>query len=134
MALHLLERLTKLLSDQNPHFPTNFSLGKAYIYIRETGIKHLTPWEFVSDSEFKDKYVGIRNRFPLKNYIPFAFRSDSDDVAVWMQGNDSQKVFIIHDYCDDGFEMRKEYKNIWEWLRGAVDEMIDFAQAEIKFG
>ena len=37
-----------------------------------------------------------------------------------------EKVQIIHDFASEGYEQRNEYNDFWDWLKDAIDEMIEF--------
>lgn len=36
-----------------------------------------------------------------------------------------EKVQIIHDFASEGYEQRNEYNDFWDWLKDAINEMIE---------
>ena len=81
-------------------------------------------WYFIPDTQLQDRYEGMKKRYPDREYIPFARRDDCDDIACFEKGQ-GEKVYIIHDFADEGYEERKRYENIWSWVRDAMEELIN---------
>ena len=89
-------------------------------------------WYILDKESFFERYKGLKERYPTRMLIPFARRGDCDDVACF-EVNKPDKVEIIHDFASAGFEQRKEYSNFWEWLKSAIDKMIEFNEEEFKY-
>lgn len=68
---------------------------------------------------------GVTERYPNRKLIPFARRDDNDDIACF-EVEKGEKVQIIHDFASEGYEQRNEYNDFWDWLKDAIDEMIEF--------
>ena len=68
---------------------------------------------------------GVTERYPNRKLIPFARRDDNDDIACF-EVEEGEKVQIIHDFASEGYEQRNEYNDFWDWLKDAIDEMIEF--------
>ena len=88
------------------------------------GNMDFTPWHILLPDSVKEEYEGLKERYPNRTLVPFAKRQDNDDVACWEK--DIPKVQIIHDYASPGWEQRKIFNNFDEWLRSAIDEMLQF--------
>jgi len=69
--------------------------------------------------------AGLKERFPARDLFPFALRTDSDDVACWERGN-LDRVIIVHDFADPGWEQVAVFETFWEWLRSAIEDFIAF--------
>ena len=72
-----------------------------------------------------NRLKGVTERYPNRKLIPFARRDDNDDIACFEVGK-GEKVQIIHDFASEGYEQRNEYNDFWDWLKDAIDEMIEF--------
>ena len=72
----------------------------------------------------RDRFLGLRNRYPDRLLVPFAVRQDNDDVACWDidQGN----VAVVHDFASPGWERRGEFPGFYDWLRQAIEDLIEF--------
>lgn len=81
-------------------------------------------WYLMDAKQVRMRICGLQNRYPLRKLIPFARRDDCDDIACFEIGSKNE-VQIIHDFASAGYEQRTEYSRFWEWLRAAVDEMIE---------
>lgn len=75
------------------------------------------------DEHLDIRISGLIKRFPERKLVPFARRYNNDDIACFEVG-EGEKVFIIHDFSSPGWERRREYDNIWLWLKDAVDELV----------
>ncbi|MDE6657473.1 MAG: hypothetical protein K2J88_02685, partial [Oscillospiraceae bacterium] len=63
-------------------------------------------------------------RYSNRNLIPFARRSDCDNIACFEVGA-GEKVFIIHDFSSSGFEQESEFEDFKSWFLDAIAEMIE---------
>jgi hypothetical protein len=102
-----------------------FSPSDDYIRFAEFGIKHLEPWKWLDGDRFDFRLSGLRHRYPSRNLLPFAERQDCDDVACW-EGFNSDRVVIIHDYAEAGWESKASFVSWREWLHQALDDCLDF--------
>ena len=76
---------------------------------------------FLEDSEI-DKWSTTLNKMYTDTVkVPFARRCDNDDFYCYEIGND-HKIITIHAYASPGYERRKEYRNIFDWMRFVIDE------------
>ena len=69
----------------------------------------------------RDRVVGQYG----KNYAPFAYRQDNDDVAC-IEPGDPAKVLIVHDFASSGWQERQRFDSFWDWYRSAIEDMIAF--------
>ena len=87
--------------------PPDFEYPPEFIRVVELGLTNLEPWWIVQGQLLRDRFQGLRKRYPDRNLILFAVRQDNDDVACWdiEQGN----VAVVHDFSSSGFERRGEF-------------------------
>ena len=112
--------------------PNNFVYPKAIYKLLELNITDFDVWYFMDKESVKIRIEGFRERYPERNLIPFARRGDCDDVACFEIGK-GEKVFIVHDFASSGWEQRKIYENVWEWLKEVIDTMIEFELIEEQY-
>ena len=79
-----------------------------------------------------ERLKGLQKRYPNRKLIPFARRDDCDDIDCFEVGNTELegRVFIVHDYASPGWEFREVLESIWEWVKYAVDIMVEFELIE----
>ncbi|WP_427891562.1 hypothetical protein ACQHIV_03440 [Kribbella sp. GL6] len=70
------------------------------------------------------RYNGLAARYPGRQLVPFARRQDNDDVACWHAG--APEVLIIHDFDTSDRAVRETLPSFYDWLRRAVDDLIEF--------
>lgn len=104
--------------------PMGFEYPQAIKKIVELNLTNFEVWHFFDKDSAKTRRDGLAKRYPQRSLIPFARRDDNDDIACFENGMNDQ-VFIIHDFSSPGYEQRETYKTIWDWLRFAIDVMIE---------
>jgi hypothetical protein len=109
----------------NERLPQWFKYPDEFIKIVDLGIVNLKPWYIMEGDTLVQKTIGINQRFPKLELVPFAKRDDNDDVACWSKNNPSQ-VVVVHDFSEDGWENVETYGIFWDWFKTAVDAMIEF--------
>lgn len=109
-------------------FP-GFKYPKAFLKTIELNLIDFDIWYIMDEKQVALRINGLRKRYPRRMLIPFARREDNDDVACFEIGKGG-KVYIIHDYADEGWEHRKELADFWIWLEGAVKDMITYEREE----
>ena len=109
--------------------PDNFAYPQSIIKLLELNLTNFDVWYFMDKESVKIRLAGLKKRYPKRNLVPFARRGDCDDVACFEVGKGGQ-VFIVHDFASEGYEQRKIYKNVWEWLEDAINTMIEFELIE----
>jgi hypothetical protein len=108
------------------------ALPSGYQTAIDLNLVNLQPWHFLSDDEFDYLYAGVNKRYPERQVIPFARRSDSVDVACFVLQDSEQQagqIIVIHDFASPGFEVVARMEKFWPWFRHAVDEMIAWHEA-----
>ena len=106
-----------------------FSYPSGIERIAELGIVDMDLW-FLLDAPFAERYcAALAKRYPNRSLIPFAKRTDNDDVACFEFGK-GDAVEVIHDFADPGWEQRKEYDNFWDWFTSAIDEFVSNARED----
>ena len=88
-------------------------------------LTNLHPWFLLEGEQLVAKRKGLKQRFPQVELIPFARRADNDDVACWAKEVGNEKVCIVHDFSDWGWDRRRVFDTFWEWYRQAVEDMIE---------
>ncbi len=117
------------LLDKNV-LPENFSYPSALQKIIELNLVNFDIWYLFDKQNGLKRLEGLRKRYPDRVLVPFARRSDNDDIACL--GTESEKVFIIHDFASAGHEERETYQDIWTWLKHVIDSMIDYERMELE--
>ncbi|WP_455834099.1 hypothetical protein [Pseudarthrobacter siccitolerans] len=95
----------------------------------ECGVTNLEPWALLHGSEQLQRMQHVGEVFPGWGVVPFARRTDNDEVACWT----GESVVVIDDFDvvrdAGGDAVRRptsEYSSIDEWLLMAVEEFIEF--------
>lgn len=81
--------------------PSWFHYPQHFLRTVETGLAHLRPWRILEGQYSVSRRAGLKERFPTRDLVPFALRTDCDDVACWERG-DLDRVVVIHDFADSG--------------------------------
>lgn len=102
--------------------PDWFDYPDEFRIIVNQGLLDFDPWIILTGSRLETRYKGIKSRYPERDLIPFAKREDNDDVACF---DKTKRVVLIHDFASSGYEGGKDSITVWEWLRKAVDNMIE---------
>jgi len=105
--------------------PEGFHYPEPFLRMLETGINRFRPWRVLEGSFSLSRRAGLKERFPARDLFPFALRTDCDDVACWENGN-PDRVVIIHDFADPGWEQRPSFDSFWDWFRSAIEDFIAF--------
>lgn len=95
-----------------------------YLKVLELNLVNLDLWYFMSAEQIEMRIRGMQERYPRRKLIPFARRDDCDDIACF-EVDKGNKVQIIHDFAESGWEQRDEYKCFWDWFRNAIEELIN---------
>jgi hypothetical protein len=104
-------------------------------WLRAHGLRGLKPWHFIDNA---DEIAGLRDEFrrevsgasqPERDFLPFASRQDCDDVAGFVVEKDRtlSTVIVVHLTWRmgpevPGFPRINRCRDIWEWLKLAIDE------------
>lgn len=105
--------------------PTGFVYPAQFLRIVELGLLDLEPWYLLGGEALRAANEGLRARYPQRSLVPFARRQDNDDTACW-DAAEPDRVVVIHDFALSGWERRASYDSFYEWLRQAIDDLIDF--------
>jgi hypothetical protein len=106
-----------------------FSYPKSFFTAVKLNLVDLDVWYIMDAKQVALRIEGLRKRYPKRMLIPFARREDNDDVACFEIGKEN-KVYVIHDYANEGWEHRKELADFWIWFESAIKDMIDFERGE----
>jgi hypothetical protein len=106
--------------------PRGFWYPPAFVRVVELGLMDLEPWHLLEGGPLRERHAGLAKRFPARDLVPFARRQDNDDIACWEPSRGTEKVVVVHDFASPGWEERAEYPGFYDWLRQAVEDLIDF--------
>lgn len=105
------------------------ALPMLYERMIECGTTNLEPWALLHGSEQLQRMQHVDEVFPGWAVVPFARKTDNDEVACWTGGS----VVVIDDFDvvrdAGGSAVRRtisEYSSMDEWLVAAVREFIEF--------
>lgn len=89
--------------------PEGFDYPAEFIRVVELGLTDLEPWWIFDGAQLRRRAIGLRERYPERQLVPFARRQDNDDVASWdlAQGD----IAVIHDMAGPGWEQRGRFAN-----------------------
>lgn len=104
--------------------PEGFEYPQEYVRIVELGLMNLEPWWIITGNLLRDRYIGLRKRYPDRILVPFAVRQDNDDVGCW--DVEHGKVVVVHDFSSPSHEHRAEFLDFYGWFRQAVEDCIAF--------
>ena len=104
--------------------PLGFVYPQSYIEYVSGNIPDLEPRSFLWPAEMENRPKGLRERYPQRILVPFARRTDNDDIACFDASELSKepKVLIIHDFASPGWEKRGELNSFEDWLELAEKE------------
>lgn len=116
------------LYDASDKFP-GFQYPSGLLKVVDLGLTDLDAW-FILDAPFGGSYCeSINDRYPDRKLIPFAKRTDTDDVACF-EIDKPNEVQIIHDFADPGWEQREGYPDFWSWFLSAVEALVEQSRDE----
>ena len=116
------------LYDASAKFP-GFEYPAGLEKVADLELTDLDTW-FILDAAFAKGYCeSMGKRFPDRMIVPFAKRSDCDDVACF-EVDKPGTVQIIHDFADPGWEQREEYPDFWSWFSAAVNLLVERSREE----
>mgnify|MGYP005776609777 CR=1 FL=1 len=110
--------------------PEGFSYPASLQKIIELNLVSFDIWYLFDKENGVKRLEGLRKRYPDRVLVPFARRSDNDDIACL--STNSKKVFIIHDFASAGYEQKEIFSDVWMWLKYAIDTMIDYERMELE--
>lgn len=123
----MIEDSKELLSEAE--LPKGFQYPGPFLRLVERGLLYFEPWFVLQGDLLRQRFGGLRERYPERMLVPFARREDRDDVACWDQSQPG-RVVIIHDFTEPGWEQRAVLDDFYAWVRQAVEDMIQFDQGE----
>ena len=103
--------------------PNGFDYPREFVRIVELGLVNLEPWHVLLGEELQRRAAGLRERYS-RILVPFARRQDNDDVACF--DVDNNVIAVVHDFASPGFEQRGTFESLNDWLRQAIEDLIDF--------
>lgn len=101
-----------------------FQYPTSYVKAIDLNLVDFEFWYLMSKEQVDTRISGLMKRYPNRKLVPFARRDDCDDIACFEVGKDS-KVQIIHDFASEGYEQCAEYEDFWDWMKTAIDELIE---------
>lgn len=100
----------------------DFKYPDAYLRVLKSGLTNLEPWFFLDAQGQHTALLGLRQRYPLKDYIPFVRRQDNDDIACFALNG--SHIVIVHGFASSGWEHRFISENFYDSLNMAVSDFI----------
>lgn len=97
-----------------------------YKKLLELGLINFRPWRILTLKESHEYSEDLKLRYPKRRLVPFALRTDCDDVACWDSSRDEQATYIIHDFASEGWEEQNEFKTFDECFNVILNDMFCF--------
>gem|GEM_PF-3622006 len=69
---------------------------------------------------------GFAAWYPGRALVPFAVRTDRDDVACWDLDRGPRAISVIDDFDTPGDEQLESFDEFNDWLRQAIEDLIDY--------
>lgn len=110
--------------------PGDFVYPSALVRVVEHGLLDLEPWEVLEGATLLHRLRGLRSRYPDHRYIPFACRTDTDDVVCWDPDERPGRVVVVHDFASPGWERQGSFEDVSAWLRQAFEDFVAWGEIE----
>ncbi|MEN6586582.1 MAG: hypothetical protein ABFE02_11140 [Sulfuricella sp.] len=111
-----------------PSFPVGYRWLIQRGLVGYDAFTQLQPWHFVP----LDRCFWATERWPGvvdARLFVFARRQDNDDLACFAvdERGVANQVLLIQGWTKAGFEPIREFPDFWEWLKGVVDDIAEWA-------
>lgn len=103
-----------------------FNYPAPFMRMVNLGIYDLEPWYLLEGEFLITVYNDLRKLYPTRRLIPFYRRQDKDDLVCWDVNLSNTKVFRIHIGASPGWEERGSYNSVYDWLKTAIEDFIEF--------
>ncbi len=91
-----------------PEFPSGFAYPAAFLALVKNATSNLAPWHVGGGAEMRELRAGLRQRYPSRDYLPFAYRQDNEGRACWDLADGL--IVHVHDSAAPGRERRAEFE------------------------
>ncbi len=105
--------------------PEWFQYPAIFLTVINQGLVDFHPWHVIPREAALVRLNGLRRRYPNRHIVPFAQRTDCDDVACFdrlLPGG----VLVLHDFAQSGWEKPRTYGSFKDWVRAAIEDMLSF--------
>lgn len=111
--------------------PEGFTYPSTITHVIEHGIINLEPWEIMTGEYLLNRHRILKENFPARNLVPFAQRTDNDDLACFDVA-DANLIRIVHDFASPGWEQRdpRIFNTFHDWLRVAFEDFLAWSDEE----
>lgn len=101
--------------------PSGFVYPEAFLNFVSAAEIDLAPWKILPAKKQVSLAQDLADRYPQRKLLPFAKRTDCDDVAAW-ELDKQDEVIILHDFADEGWELRERFDDFDGWLKRALSD------------
>jgi hypothetical protein len=105
--------------------PAWFEYPPTLLRIVRLGLVNIEPWAVMPREQVLDRISGLTQRYPERDLVPFARRTDCDDLACF-EKTVPRSVTVIHDFAKSGWEQRDVFPSFQAWFRAAIDDFLNF--------
>ncbi|WP_375431492.1 hypothetical protein [uncultured Friedmanniella sp.] len=116
--------MSELLSASE--LPDDFVYPAEFLRVVQLNLVDLEPWLILQGESLLDRHRGLQARYPTRRLVPFAHRTDRDDIACWDLDLGLAQVSVVDDFEVLGYEQGEVYLTFYGWFRSAVDDLIEF--------
>ncbi|WP_198401404.1 hypothetical protein [Acidipropionibacterium acidipropionici] len=106
--------------------PEGFAYPPEFLHLLGLGIRALDPWRILEGDQLVVRSSGLAARYPDRALVPFAVRTDRDDVACWDLDKGPRAISVIDDFDTPGDEQLESFDEFNDWLRQAIEDLIDY--------
>ncbi|RKT79947.1 hypothetical protein DFJ68_3426 [Terracoccus luteus] len=106
--------------------PVGFAYPPELLRILRLGLVDLEPWLVLRGEPLLALHHGLRTRYPARHLVPFARRTDRDDVACWDLEPGAAPICVVGDYEVPGYEQGETHATFYGWFRSAVDDLVEW--------
>jgi hypothetical protein len=105
--------------------PPAFWYPPEYQRMIRVGVSELPPWHILYQKWALRVSGQLRQHFPERQLVPFAYRSDTDEIACWDPAKLPQ-IFVVNPSKSSQLEECPTFSNFDEWMGQATSDHLDF--------
>jgi hypothetical protein len=109
---------------RNDELPEWFAYPARLRSVVNQGLADFHPWHLLRPETALVRLKGLSGRFPDVNLLPFARRTDGDEIARFLESELGSGV-VFEDF-NQPFRINKRFPSFEDWVRAAIEDMLTF--------